>query len=368
MLTDSITADSRTLVPDRVEKLLGSDTEVANFLDGLNQQGSTGPAASRLLLAEVRGVRRKWGYHVQDSCRKFLPENGGCAYIDLDHAEIPTPEVLSAFDFVAVWHGMLWILRQAWQAANERLPPGRHLRVLVNNSDGLGNSYGSHLSLLVLRRTFDNLFQRKLHHLLYLASYQASSIILTGQGKVGAENGAPDVAYQIAQRADFFETLCGHQTTYHRPLVNCRDEALCGSELGRGVQIPWLARLHVIFYDSNLCHVANLLKTGVLQIVASMIESECVDPGLILDDPVSAVIQWSHDPDLRTRVRLADGRRLSAVEHQQQVFDAAQRFTARGGCEGIVPEAPQSRDLGPDARSAAQPRLRCLGFLLGLGP
>ena len=211
--------------------------------------------------------------------------------------------------------------------------------MLVNNSDGLGNSYGSHLSLLVTRRTFDNLFDRKLHHMLYLASYQASSIILTGQGKVGAENGAADVAYQIAQRADFFETLCGHQTTHHRPLVNCRDEPLCGSELGRGVQIPGLARLHVIFYDSNLCHVANLLKTGVLQIVASMIESECVDPGLILDDPVSAVIQWSHDPDLRTRVRLADGRRLNAVEHQQQIFDAAQRFIARGGCEGIVPEA-----------------------------
>ena len=101
------------------------------------------------------------------------------------------PEVLSAYDHVAAWHAMLRIARGALDAANAKLPAGQRIHVLVNNSDGRGNSYGSHLSFLVTRRAWDNIFERKLHHLLFLAAFQASSIVVTGQGKVGAENGAP---------------------------------------------------------------------------------------------------------------------------------------------------------------------------------
>src|SRR5262249_60540246 len=99
--------------------------------------------------------------------------------------------------------------RQAQVAANARLPEGQTIHVLVNNSDGHGNAYGSHLNFLVTRRAWDNLFERKLHHLLYLAAFQASSIVYTGQGKVGAENGRPGAAVQLSQRADFFATLAG---------------------------------------------------------------------------------------------------------------------------------------------------------------
>src|SRR5207245_816604 len=105
---------------------------------------------------------------------------------------------------------------------------GQRIHVLVNNSDGRGNAYGSHLNFLVTRRAWDNIFERKLHHMLYLASFQVSSIVYTGQGKVGSENGMPAVAFQLSQRADFFETLTGMQTTHERPIVNSRDEALCG--------------------------------------------------------------------------------------------------------------------------------------------
>ncbi len=110
-------------------------------------------------------------------------------------------------------------------SANARLPEGRSIQVLVNNSDGHGHSYGSHLNFLVTRRTWDNIIRRKPHYLGWLASFQASSIVYTGQGKVGSENGAPEVPFQISQRADFFETLVGTQTTFDRPIVNSRDEA-----------------------------------------------------------------------------------------------------------------------------------------------
>lgn len=323
----------------RVPKILGADVELGNFIEGA--QAPTGRAASRMMLRQIAGVARNYVHMAQDSFRKFLPCNGGCAYIDLDHVELPIAEVTSARDFVAVWHATLRIAREAMFEANELLGDGQRLHVLASNSDGLGHSYGSHCNVMITRHAFDNLFGRKLQYLLFLAAHQASSIVYTGQGKVGAENGAPDVDYQLSQRADFFETLNGLQTTFNRPIVNTRDEPLCGPFAGVDATAKDLARLHVIFYDSNLCHVACWLKVGVLQIVVAMIEAEEIDVRLILDDPVEAVVQWSHDPELKARVRLANGRRLTAVEHQQLLHEHAAQFVHRGGCDGIVPEAEQ---------------------------
>ncbi len=328
----------------RVPKLMGADVELGNFLSGVNRS-RTGEAASRLLIRHVEGVSRSTVYHAMDSHRKYLPGNGGSAYIDLDHAEFPLPEVLSARQFLTAWHATLRIARQAMIDANEHLPPGQRLCVLVNNSDGQGHSYGSHCNFLITRRTFDNMFHRKLHHLLYLASFQVSSIIFTGQGKVGSEDGSKAVDYQISQRADFLETLQGIQTTYHRPIVNSRDEALCG-ETGRSrEERSELARLHVIFFDATLCHVATYLRMGTMQLILAMVESEFIDPQLLLDDPVASVRRWSRDPDLASSELLANGRRVTAVDHQRYYLDCARSFDECGGFDGVVPEATQILSL-----------------------
>lgn len=310
-------------------------------------------------------------YNVQDWGRKFLANNGGCAYIDLDHLELCLPEVLSAHDHLAAWHAMLHIARDAQRTANERLGQGRRIQVLVNNSDGLGNSYGSHLNFLISRQAWENIFHLKLHPMLFLAAHQASSIVITGQGKVGAENGANPVDYQLSQRADFLETLCALQTTYRRPLVNKRDEPLCGSQRFGNLHTSnsnsgdWhdrerssdgFARLHVIFYDSNLCHVAHLLKVGMLQILLAMIEADQIDPELILDSPLDAVRSFSHDPTLQAHARLANGKLITAVELQRRFLEGAQRFVDQGGCLGIVPRAEEIVTLWWDTLDKLQSR------------
>ena len=371
---------------DRVPKICGADVELGNFLRGAESPQGTSSVASRLLLRQVHGIaQNNWsswgwgygrshtsyadefnaedswgsgggGYDPQDWGRKFLACNGGCVYIDLNHLELCIPEVTSARDFVSAWHAMLRIARGAQHAANALLKRQYRIEVLVNNSDGLGSSYGSHLSFLLSRRTWDAIFIRKLHYLLYLASFQASSIVVTGQGKVGAENDAPEVDYQLSQRADFFEAITGLQTTYRRPLVNSRDEALCGTpsyvyssqDGSRWRQRSKLARLHVIFYDSNLCHVACLLKVGMMQIVLAMLEEGQIRPELILDDPLDAIIRFSHDPTLQSKARTAAGQRLTAVEMQLRFLEEAQRFYERGGCEGVVPGAQQILALQAD--------------------
>ena len=374
--------------PPNLPKLCGGDIELGNFLTGVESLDGTGNRAAVALLKKINGVSgrtRQTGstcdcaecraqagrqfagsgyasstsgyysgygsYDPQDWMRTFLPQNGGCVYIDLDHLELCLPEVLSARDHVAAWHGMLRIAAHAQTAANAELPAGQKVHVLANNTDGHGASFGSHLDFLITRLAWENIFNRRLQYLLFLAAYQASSIIFTGQGKVGSdcigEGQACD--YQISQRADFMEVLMGVQTTYNRPMVNSRDEPLCGT--GRfDPESPAhsMARLHVIFYDSTLCHVSSLLKVGVMQILLAMIEAEKINPELILDDPVSAVGTWSRDLRLSERVKLASGKVVTAVELQLRFLNEAEAFVKAGGCEGIVPEARLILDLWID--------------------
>jgi len=377
----------------RVPKLVGEDMELGNFVqsDRSNSSSGSGDRASRLLLREVVGTPSSGGawswqaggshsggwapgggyevaansaysyypavggyntssYNSQDWGRKYLAENGGCIYVDLSHLELCIPEVLSARDALAAHHAMLRIARVALDRANEKLEDGESIEVLVNNSDRLGNSYGSHLNLLVTRRCWDDLFHRKLHPMLVLAAYQVSSIIFTGQGKVGSENERPHVDYQISQRADFFEVLTGTQTTHERPLVNSRDESLCGGPMSASSD---LARLHCIFYDNTLCHVASFLKVGVFQIVLAMIEAEWALVDLTLDDPVAAVVRYSHDPTLQARCSLASGERVTAVELQLR-FCAAARRCLEAGLLDTVPHAEEILDLWGDTLAKLQ--------------
>lgn len=403
---------------ERLPVVIGSDTEVGNFLTGRRiPAGRTGDLASRLLLEQVEGfgqrsqathgqcdcttcrARREnntgqghstgsaggglfgssatgstyggsyggsygssygggystmgygtggyggghYGassYNPQDRGRKFLASNGGCIYIDLDHLELCTPEVRSAYDYTAAWHAMLAITRSALDRVNHDRTDDTRVRVLINNSDGMDNSYGGHLSFLIRRALWENIFHRKAHYLACLASFQVSSIVFTGQGKAGSENGAPPVQYQLTQRGDFFETLCAPQTTYRRPIVNSRNEALCGQENRAHFTGPDdgdRARLHVIFYDSSLCHVACVLKTGTMQLLLAMLDAGHLNPALLLDDPLEALTLWGHDLSLSRQARLASGTGCTAIELQQQFLAEAWRFAETGGFEGVVP-------------------------------
>lgn len=355
-----------------IPKLVGADFELGNFILGLERREGTGPEASRALLAEVDGIpasNRSYGTYgssgsyggyggsagygygsvswyggtptnPQDQGRVFLASNGASVYVDLDHLECAVPEVLSAFDLAAASAAMLRIAREAQLRANEKLPPGQSIQVLVNNSDSLSHSYGSHLNFLISRATWDDILERRPHYLQFLASHQLSSMIYSGQGKVGSENGRPEVNYQISQRADFFETVSGTQTTYRRPIVNSRDETLCGTSRD-------LARLHVICFDNTLCSGANVLKVGATQIVLALLEAEDIDTRCSVDDLVGAAVAWSHDPSLEHRVSLVEGGAATAIEVQQKILDHALAHHDRHGFE-TVPRADEILSLWQD--------------------
>ena len=149
--------------------------------------------------------------------------------------------------------------------------------------------------------------------------------VFTGAGKVGSENGAAAVDYQISQRADFFEEEVGLETTLKRPIVNTRDEPHADPQQYR--------RLHVIAGDANLCEVATFLKVGTTAIVLAMIEDGFISKDLSIIGPVSAMRTVSHDPTCRATVELLDGGRITAVELQWEFLRLAQKYADETGLD-----------------------------------
>ena len=157
--------------------------------------------------------------------------------------------------------------------------------------------------------------------------------MFTGAGKVGAEAAWDErgrAIYQLTQRADFFETEVGLETTLKRPIINTRDEPHADPEKYR--------RLHVIVGDANMCEVATFLKLGTTAIVLKMIE-DAVLPDLTLQSPVQSLHDVSRDLTLTTEIPLADGRRLSALQLQWEYFEHARKFVERED------DTPENREV-----------------------
>ena len=158
-------------------------------------------------------------------------------------------------------------------------------------------------------------FPRLVKHLI---PFFVSRQVFTGAGKVGAENGAETVDYQLSQRTDFFEVEVGLETTFKRPIINTRDEPHADPDVYR--------RLHVIVGDANMCEIATYLKVGSTALVLKMIEDDFITDDFTLTEPVRAMKAISHDTSLSTTVELEGGRRVSAIEVQWEYLRLAKKY------------------------------------------
>ena len=253
--------------------------------------------------------------------------NGARYYVDHAHPEISTPECRNALEAVLFDRAGEEIIRSSMQLANDGLPDHSEIVIYKNNSDGKGNSYGCHENYLVSRQTpFTQIAQQ-------ITTHFVTRQIFCGAGKVGAEHrgisgkGANQPAFQISQRADFFEEEIGLETTLKRPIVNTRDEPHCDPTKYR--------RLHVIAGDANMSEVATLLKLGTTSIVLAMIEDDAFPEHLIVKNPVDAIRQVSHDTSLSACIMMTDGRMLTALQVQMEILEAAIQYANRFGLESV---------------------------------
>jgi Pup amidohydrolase len=241
----------------------------------------------------------------------ILP-NGARYYVDHAHPEYSSPECSNARNAVVWDKAGERILEASIEAARIILPESEGVFIYKNNSDGKGNSYGCHENYLVARQTpFPVLVK-------HLIPFFVTRQLFAGAGKVGVENRADEVDYQISQRADFFEVEVGLETTFKRPIINTRDEPHADPERYR--------RLHVIVGDANMSEMATYLKVGSTALVLQMIEDDFIADDFTLAEPVRALKVVSHDPGCRSTIELADGRKLSAVELQWEYLRLAKKY------------------------------------------
>jgi proteasome accessory factor A len=128
----------------------------------------------------------------------------------------------------------------------------------------------------------------------------------------------------MAQRAEHIWEGVSSATTRSRPIINTRDEPHADAEKYR--------RLHVIVGDSNMSEYTTFVKVGSAACMLRMLE----DPSVVLRDmtlenPIRAIRDISHDMTCRRRVRLANGREVSALDIQREYLDRALRYSEQKG-------------------------------------
>ncbi len=255
-------------------------------------------------------AHRPFSFHEMKS--DLVLPNGARFYNDHTHPEYSTPECRTLRDLLAQDRAGERILFQAAQRRNQVLG-GAVIRLYKNNTDFHGHSYGCHDNYLVSRSIpFAALVSG-------LMPFLVTRQVIAGAGKVGTEAQESRYvpgAYQLSQRADFMETELAVDTMHNRPILNTRDEPHADRTKYR--------RLHLIIGDANMCEYATALKVGTTQLVLDLI-ARGTAPALELEQPVVAVKLVSRDPDLKTMVRLTDGRTMSALDIQEQYCEAAGR-------------------------------------------
>jgi proteasome accessory factor A len=273
--------------------------------------------------------------HWGRSSNVFL-ENGARLYLDVgSHPEYATPECDSVVDLVAHDKAGERILEALLAAAEVRLHEegiSGQVYLFKNNTDSAGNSYGCHENYLVARQ---GEFARMAD---VLIPFFVTRQIYCGAGKV--LHGPRGAQFCIAQRAEHIWEGVSSATTRSRPIINTRDEPHADAERFR--------RLHVIVGDSNMNEFTTWLKVGVTDLVLRMVEANTVMRDLSLENPIRAIREISHDVACRKKVRLANGRELTAIEIQNEYLERTERFLERRGTDA------QSKQLLLEWREALE--------------
>ncbi|NEK85758.1 Pup--protein ligase [Blastococcus saxobsidens] len=295
-------------------RIFGIETEYGVTCTFKGQRRLSPDEVARYLFRRVVS----WGR----SSNVFL-RNGSRLYLDVgSHPEYATAECDDLTELVAHDKAGERILEGLVVDAEQRLAEEGvtgDIYLFKNNTDSAGNSYGCHENYLVGRHgEFARLAD-------VLIPFLVSRQIVVGAGKVlQTPRGA---LYCVSQRAEHIWEGVSSATTRSRPIINTRDEPHADAERYR--------RLHVIVGDSNMSETTTLLKVTMTDLVLRMIEAGVPIRDMTLENPIRAIREISHDITGRRKVRLSNGREMSALEIQAEYHSRATEFVDREGCSPV---------------------------------
>jgi len=143
----------------------------------------------------------------------------------------------------------------------------------------------------------------------------------------------------LSQRAENIWESVSAAATRSQSIINTRGEPHADAERFR--------RLHVTAGDSNMSEITMLLKGGSTDLVLRMIDAATMMPDLTLDNPIQAIREVRHDLTGRSRIRLANGSQISALDIQREYLTKA-RGSAGNKRRGPGQQArPRTAGAGP---------------------
>lgn len=316
--------------------LVGVESEVHVRCDGLaaaaDGRGTTGMLLAAVAehyasLADGEGVPPCGD--LNDSQGVFLP-NGARLYPDHMYLEYSTPECSKTADAVAAVRAGDHLVRWAAAKAQEASEGNGQIVAVRNNRDYAENahSYAAHVNVRMSRHGFERVFSDRqvLHG--FVVPLFVSLPVICGSGSIDTDNGRSGFA--IWQRATFLKTLIGLQTTFDRPLVNTRDEALAADP-------ERFARFHVIAFDANVAEVAEYCKLGLLRLLCAAIDAGRIELSMELAESIEAIRTVARDPF--ASLRLASGTTITPVEILIAYQAMFAKLHKRGVFDGRVPDA-----------------------------
>jgi proteasome accessory factor A len=251
--------------------------------------------------------------------------NGARLYNDHNHPEYCTEATPDLFELVAQDRAGEVIVLACEVARNAALAlevgPNTRVRLLKNNTDYHGRSYGMHENYLCARSTpLDDLVRGMTPHLV-------TRQLFVGAGKLGFETPGKPIApgFQLSQRGDFFEERVGINTTAKRPIFNTRDEPHSRTSSYR--------RLHCIAGDANRSEWATAMKVGTTSLVLDLIEGHRWTPLFDLADPVTAIRLFSRNPRATLSVPTTTGKSVTIHDVQASLYETCSGVFARRDAE-----------------------------------
>jgi proteasome accessory factor A len=241
-------------------------------------------------------------------------QDGTRQYEDVgEHPELSTEEDT---DFLgAAWRKLSGHLKISRCFADEpplEMPSGKpmpRLKLTVNTTDAYNNSWGSHINILASSKLPVE------DYVGALLAHRVSRIVWSGAGHVMRSPKEQQWQFCLSEKAEHIWEEANNCTTNRRPLVNLREEALADSNKYR--------RIHDVAGESIFSPHANALLTATESIILRACELGVDFSDLVPEEPVQAIRDISRGADLTTKIRLANGSAVTAIDLQTAIRERA---------------------------------------------
>jgi len=265
-----------------------------------------------------------------------LLSNGGRLRLDVaDRPGYTTPDCGSAADLVVHDKAGERILEGLLTDASQHLGEERDIWIVKTGAGPAGRPFSCQEDYLVARRgEFGRLAG-------VLIPFLVTRQLICGTGAVAR---TPRGAVYCLSRPGGPGTGPASRS---RPLISTRDEP--------HAQPAGFRRLHVSISDPAMSETTTLLKAGSSDLVLRMAEAGTVMPDLTLLNPVQAMGEVSLDITGRGQLRLADGRRMSALDIQREYLTRATDFTGSHGADAFCRRVLALWERTLDAIEAGDP-------------